>query len=101
MDFTNLVLAPLAAFVTLFVIIVSVFLRPRSEDRSLAAAFILSLMLNILIAEPWYYVTSEDLRLGLIDTAILSTIGFAVGALIALLVVKITRRLRNLINSWR
>lgn len=95
-DFTNLLLAPLAAVVSVLVVIVSLWIRARFEHRALALAFAMSLFLNALIVQPWYYTTVAAFIEGVGALVVWTILGFALGALVGLLIVKATRYLREL-----
>jgi len=95
MDFTNLVLAPLAAIISALVIFVSVLIRPCSEDRALLPAFAASILTNLLMIRPWGYLKWAAFREGMAALLIFSTLGFAIGALISLLMVKGLRFVRT------
>lgn len=95
LDFTNLFIAPLAALVTLLVVCVSVLIRPRSEHKSLVWAYAASLVFgSVLLVQPWYFSNQSALTDGLVALLIFSTFGFAVGAFVALVIVKGGRALK-------
>lgn len=95
MDFTNLVIAPLAAIITTFVVFMSVLIRRGSEDRALLPAFVASILLAGLILEPWGYLNRRAFVEGMEALSIFGTIGFCVGALFSLVIVKSLRFARK------
>jgi hypothetical protein len=97
LDFANLLIAPLAALITLLVIGLSVLTRPRSEDKSLVWAYGASLMCaSVFVVQPWYFTSQRALTDGILALLILSTFGFAVGAFAGLVIVKGARWLKAL-----
>lgn len=91
MDFTNLILSPLAAIVSFLIITTSALVRPLSEHRVLLPAFVVSFFLNALLVQPWLYTTGSAFLAGAGAMLIFTLFGFAVGAFIGLLLVKATR----------
>lgn len=94
MDFTNLVIAPLAALVTFVAVCGSVLVRPLSEDKSLIWAYAASLLLASVVVQPWYFTSQRAMIDGLLGLLMMSTFGFAVGAFLALIIVKGGRALK-------
>ena len=95
MDFSASVIAPLAAVITFIWMSVSVLIRPRSEDRSLLPAFCAALISNLLLDRPWYYVSQSAFFSGVTRLLILTSFGFAIGALVVLILVKTIRVARD------
>jgi len=95
MDFTNLIIAPLAALVTIVVVLASVLIRPQSEDRALLPAFGASILAIVLITAPWRYLNWTAFFENMEAVLIFGTIGFAFGALLALIFVKGLRLARR------
>ncbi len=94
LDFTNLLIAPLAALVTFVAACGSVLVRPRSEDKSLIWAYAASLLLTSVVVQPWYFTNQRALIDSLSALLIMSTFGFAVGAFFAFIIVKGGRALK-------
>jgi hypothetical protein len=96
MDFSSLAIAPLAALVTVLMILVSLARKAHSEDRVLAPAIAVSFILNLLLFQPW---RAFGVWRALLEIVIFTTLGFAFGALIALILVKGLRLARRLTRS--
>lgn len=95
MDFSVLVAAPLAAVITVIWLSVAVLMRPRSEDRSLLPAFCAALLCNLLLDQPWFYVSQNAFFAGVTRLFFLTVIGFALGALVTLVLIKTSRAARD------
>jgi hypothetical protein len=95
MEFTNLLLAPLSAVISALVILLSAFVRPRSEERALIPAAALAVSTSIILIQPWGYRTWAGVGEGLAALLLFSTVGFALGALFALVLVKGLRFIRT------
>jgi fructose-specific phosphotransferase system IIC component len=94
-DLSILVVAPLAAIITVIWLSVAVLMRPRSEDRSLLPAFCAALLCNLLLDQPWYYVSLSAFLSGVTRLLLLTVVGFALGALVTLVFIKTTRTARD------
>ena len=94
MDFSNLLLAPMAAIISIAVIALAVLMRPRSEERALVPAFVASLLASLMFTQPWGYTSLVGLREGMTATLIFTGLGFALGALFALILIKVLRFIR-------
>jgi hypothetical protein len=95
MDFTNLILSPLAAIASFLIVTASPMVRPRCEHRVLLPAFVVSLFLNALLVQPWYYTTGSAFLAGAGAMLIFTVFGFAFGAFVGLLLVKAMRLARE------
>ena len=94
MDFSVLVVAPLAAIITVIWLSVAVLMRPRSEDRSLLPAFCAALTCNLLLDQPWFYVSQSAFFSGVARLLLFTVFGFALGALVTLVVIRTSRAAR-------
>ena len=95
MDFTNLLLAPIAAVISIAVIALAVLMRPQSEERALIPAFVASLLASLLLTQPWGYTSWVAFQEGMTATLIFSGLGFALGALFSLVLIKVLRFIRT------
>ncbi len=94
MDFSVFIVAPMAAVIAVVWVSVAVLMRPRSEDRSLLPAFCAGLFCNLLLDQPWAYVSLSAFLSGVTRLFILTVVGFAFGALVTLVLIKTTRAAR-------
>jgi hypothetical protein len=98
-DFSILVVPPIAAVVTVIWISISVLMVPRSEDRSIVPAFCAALVVNLLLDQPWYYITPKAFIVGVTNQLAATAFGFLFGAFVTLLSIKTIRAARDYFSA--
>lgn len=101
MDFSSLAYAPLAAVLTILIILVGSLAKRYTVGRRLTLAAASSFLVNVLIDQPWYYRNTTALGEGLFTVVIFSLIGFCIGGVIALAILQTGRLISSLLTGRR